>query len=149
MSHGLHHRRTMHAGRRRSINTLRTPRGPLRDVDGNITIFLSCTLLTAMYSKRNATHSPSSGSKDSETSTSRLDRLHHAVSVDSQRHGELVDHESNDSSDELDGPPDDLTYHIRRLRIDFVNWRLDWGETNWETEFSDQLRIARQEGQIL
>jgi hypothetical protein len=59
-----------------------------------------------------------------------------------------VDHESNDSSDELDGPPDDLTYHILRLRIDFVNWRLDWGETNWETEFSDQLRIARQEGQI-
>jgi hypothetical protein len=29
-----------------------------------------------------------------------------------------------------------------------VNWRLDWEETNWETEFTDQFRAAQQDGQI-
>ena len=97
-----------------------------------------------MYSNGNATYSPRSGSEDSNTSISWLSSLHHTISADSQQGGELVDCEL---SDELDGPPDDLTYHIWKLQIDFVNWRLDWGETNWETEFADQLRVAQQEGQ--
>lgn len=48
----------------------------------------------------------------------------------------------------MDGPPDDLTWHIRKLRIVFVNWRMDWGEPNWEAEFSTQLRIAQEDGGI-
>jgi hypothetical protein len=87
-----------------------------------------------MHSNRNAAHSTPSARED-PTSTSWLT-------------GEVVDHESDDSSDELGGPPDDLTYHIQKLRIDFVNWQLDWGETNWETEFANQLHVAQQKGEI-
>jgi hypothetical protein len=59
-----------------------------------------------------------------------------------QQYAEHVEDMST-TSDELDGPPDDLTYHIQKLRIDFVNWRVDWGEMNWETEFDKQLHAAQ------
>jgi hypothetical protein len=99
-------------------------------------------LLTANYSYRNETHSIKSGSEPLGTSSGQPV----AIAVDLwQQHMELLKCHSDTSSDELDGPLDDLTYHIRKLRIAFVNWRLDWGELNWEAEFSIQLHVAQQE----
>jgi hypothetical protein len=63
------------------------------------------------------------------------------VSDDPRQHAECITDMS--TSDELDGPPDDLTYHIQKLQIDFVNWWVDWGEMNWETEFDAQLGAAQ------
>jgi len=79
-------------------------------------------------------------SEESEASVS----LHACadVSDDPQQDAERVK-DASITSDELDGPPDDLTYHIQKLRINFVNWRVDWGEMNWETEFDEQLRVAQ------
>jgi len=102
-------------------------------------------LLTVNYSYRNETHSIQLGSEPSGTSS----RQPAAITVDlRQQHVELLKRNSDASSDELDGPPDDLAYHIRKLWIVFVNWRLDWGEPNWEAEFSIQLHVAQQEGRI-
>jgi hypothetical protein len=103
--------------------------------------------LTAKYSKKAIHHSPPASGNVIEASASTLLR-YNTASIESKQHIELIHDESMDSSDELNGPPDDLTYHIRKLRIGYVNWRMDWGEPNWETEFGDQLLVARKEDRI-